>query len=179
MTLKKISEKLIIFSILAVFSGYSISALAESATPSVSNTYAGVLLGVGAYNNNAGNNFLYGVEGGYKFMPQWSVGLGVMNSSLSVISPLSANLLMILGNLKYYTEIGGLNFGVKTGVALNLYSGTGAPSTSSNFTVGPSVGYDYIFSGNWSAGVDVAYLWITSSPSLGVFQGCAALKYAF
>src|SRR5438128_2474935 len=88
--------------------------------------YVGVLGGVGVVNNSGGANFTYGAGVGYKFQPQWSVGLDYTYNTFAVPSPFSANLSTILANIKYYF-VPAAYFGIKLGSGTASYSGLGAP----------------------------------------------------
>ncbi len=141
--------------------------------------YVGALLGIGMVNNSGGTNFTYGLGGGYKFMPDWSVGADFTYNSFTVPSPLTANLSLILANIKYYFGSGGFA-GLKLGEGTVSYSGTGSPGSASNLAWGPTVGYNYIFTDKWSVGGEANLIWISNSnPGVSVFQILANLKYWF
>jgi hypothetical protein len=157
----------------------SFAAQSEAAETSTANAYVSALLGVGLVNNSGGSNFTYGVGVGYKLNPSYSLGLDYTYNTFSVPSPLSASLSLILANFKYYFA-GGFLAGVKLGSGMLSYSGPSAPSTTSNFAWGPSVGYDYACTTNWSIGADADLIWLSSSPvSVNDLQMLASLKYWF
>ncbi len=144
-----------------------------------SSGYVEALLGVGMLNNNGGTNFTYGVGCGYKLNPNWSVGADFTYNSFVVPSPLTSNLTLALANIKYYFGSGWFG-GVKIGSGTVSYSGTGAQSSSTNLTSGPTIGYDCAFSEHWSVGGETSLLWVNNSnPGVSVFQVLANMKYVF
>jgi hypothetical protein len=145
--------------------------------------YVRALGGVGIVNNSGGSNFSYGLGIGYKFMPQVGAGVDYTYNTFTVPSPLTANLSLILANIKYYfADVAGLSAGFKLGVGTTSVSGAGAISSASasNFTWGPTVNYDYSLNSNWAVGAEANLLWVSNStPSTNIVQILANVKYWF
>lgn len=164
---------------LAFFSFLSLTPVGHAAEASSSQTYVGALLGLGSVNNSGGTNFTYGVSAGFKFNPSVSLGLDYNYNTFTVPSPLSANLSLILVNFKYYFANGFFG-GLKLGSGSISYSGTGAPANTNTFAWGPTLGYDYFCSPNWSVGGEANLISINNNASsLSTLQLLASLKYWF
>ncbi len=172
----------LLIGLLIVFIISAVSQVSHADAPA-NNFYARALVGVGIVNNSGGSNFTYGLGAGYKFMPQWSAGLDYTYNTFTVPSPLTANLSLILANIKYYFgDLPGLTAGLKLGVGTISVSGTNAPASASasNFTWGPTVGYDYSLTPNWALGAEANLLWVSNSnPSTNDLQILANIKYWF
>lgn len=167
-------------------SAQAASAQNSSYTTAYSSAYVGVLLGVGI----SGSHVLLepGLEGGYRFQPEFSVGIyGQEFSSSADVGSVSASshtwLYGVAGDY-YFPQVQGLHAGLKIGlqseVDTSTSTGTGTVSgTTTNFTFAPEVGYDHPLSSEFSIGGQVDLFLPIANGTVAIFNLLASAKYHF
>lgn len=169
----------------------SVPAMAETNLNSPTNTEAGkphvgVVLGYGDITGETKGAFNYGVDAGYQISRPWSLGLQV-NTMKSDLGASGADLRRwsILPKVTY--NFGGDQpvikssfIGAKFGAVIDRISVGGDGENTSRFGLAPVIGFDEPIAENWTAGVELSYLFVfgpeMSNDSL---HALGALKYWF
>jgi hypothetical protein len=157
--------------------------------------HVGVLLGYGDINGETKGAFNYGVDAGYQICSPWSIGLQIntMKSTEDfLLGSVSNRRWSILPKVAY--NFGGdapilrsSYLGVKFGAVIDHTEATlttPVVATSSNsitrFGVAPVIGFDEPIFENWTAGIDLSYLFVFGPESNNdSFHALGAIKYWF
>ena len=158
------------------------------------------LIGFANSSNTAGqaaSGISFGGRLGYHLNPTWEVGASfTTHSSISTLtilgfsSSISNTWQLILADINrhFFTspELQPLYFGLLGGAAINAINvSSSSPltpvtaSTTTAFTAGARVGYDYVLEGGLAAGAEVRFAVTVSNPLATTFGGYLVLKYAF
>lgn len=141
----------------------------------------GVLGGL-SVNDTKGSSseFTYGAYVGNKLSSEF--GLGLYYSRVSPTNA-SSNIIALEGNY-FFSDIKGLYAGIRAGVTISTTSSytagpiTVAGTSNTEFLLGAQVGYDYNFSNEISAGLNVNWNYLLD-PKSSAFQFVVPVKFYF
>lgn len=123
------------------------------------------------------SRFAIGARFDYEFMPNFAAGLAFQHSSKAYNRAGTIKFLNIHVVPQYVCN--GFHGGLKIGMTSVTGAAFGFTATSTNFSFGPSLGYDFTVAPGFAVGPEIDYLIVASSSSFQLFNLGAHLKYSF
>jgi hypothetical protein len=123
--------------------------------------------------------FTFGAEGQAQLMGPWGAGASLTYYTKSIAGYNQGFLTLTGQGLYFFSDIlHGLRAGAQAGLGMTSYDAPGVSGTTS-FIFGPTGGYDYKLTPNFSVGGEGTLYFSTQSGSSALFQLLAVLKYWF